>query len=148
ANAALANTFSQRVDFVPALSLLAESDRPDMNVQSAGQTTIGGVLYDVVALSFLPRSLPPGIDGLKATQRYILVDHATGLVARVRYTEYADDEPGSGLPVELVFSDYRPVNGLAIPYRREKWIEGRLASSVALDAVTFNTGLSDADFAS
>jgi len=59
----------------------------------------------------------------------------------------AIDNPAMKIPYRRVYSDYRTVNGLAVPFRQDEYAGAVLASTTELTAVQFNTGLVDGDFA-
>src|SRR5262249_7032602 len=104
------NIASQRVDYIPVLSLLAEYGSSNMNVQYGGTATVNGATADIVALSFQINNLPSGYDALKVTQHLYYVDRASGLVAKVQSQSDAGNPTATSV-VESYFSDYRSVNG-------------------------------------
>ena len=50
------------------------------------------------------------------------------------------------VPRSLYFSDYRPINGVLVPFSISEYVGGQKTWSVQLTDVKFNTGLTDADF--
>jgi outer membrane lipoprotein-sorting protein len=138
--------WTKRVDHIPALSLLAEYASSNMNVQYGGTATVNGSLTDEVALSFSVPSLPNSYDSLKLTQHVFYIDRATGLVTKIQF--YRTDS-GSSTPylVEMYFSNYQMVSGIAVPFKRSLYIEGKLNTDLVLTSVAFNTSLPDSDFA-
>jgi|SRR5579859_5973933 len=47
---------------------------------------------------------------------------------------------------ELLFSDYRPINGMSVPFTITEKMSSQQTWSVSLNSISFNTGLSDALF--
>jgi zinc protease len=68
-----------------------------------------------------------------------------GLVARQRYTTPGPD--GNPVDAEEVFSDYRSVNGVQVPYRADVRRAGRVILSRTLTGVILNTPIDDTLFA-
>jgi hypothetical protein len=138
------NSFGQRVDFIPALSLLSEYAGSDVNVQYAGSALVNGQAADVIALSIVS---PPNIDVTRPSQRLYSIDRASGLVTKVQLTEYAENAGDLGVSTEMYFADYRNVSGLMVPFKRTKYVEGRLQSELVLTSVDLAAANSDSDFA-
>jgi hypothetical protein len=144
----LNNTISERVRHIPAFSLLAEL--------MSSAVEISGLEYKIVngqAATVIPLCLPTSSDPNQAkqfcsmTKTKFFVDQETGMVSKMEYTNFTEEDGGSGAKVEIFYSDYRQVSGVAIPFRQDTYINGQLRSLLILDSVTFNSGLADSDFA-
>jgi hypothetical protein len=48
--------------------------------------------------------------------------------------------------IEMYFSNYQNVNGIAVPFKRSLYVDGKLATDLTLTSIAFNTGLVDSDF--
>jgi hypothetical protein len=144
---AFENLLSQRVDFFPVLSLLAEYNNSNMNVQNAGATTIDGRPVYIIALSFVPSGLIlPGVQTASLTQRLFYIDQQNYLVLKMQFTRYADNAPGTGLATEMYFSNYKTVNGLLLPTKIDSYMESKQFSTMTFSAISLNTGLQDSQF--
>lgn len=98
-------------------------------VTLAGGQHVNGVAYDVV------RVIPPG-----GTPIELWIDHATGLLARISLT--------IGLiSSTTTFSDYRTIDGVAVPFQQTTTSSNGNNSSQIVTEVTFNAPL-PAGFAS
>jgi len=139
--------FARRIDFVPALTILANYARPDIQVQYVRPDTLGSSTVDVVALSFLPPGLTPSPQAYAATQRSFFIDRATGFVLKIQFTTIADPLALTGLNTEVVFSNYQTFGGFAVPMDQATYINGNLGIDLALTSVAFNTGLDSSLFA-
>ena len=139
--------YARRIDFVPALTILADYTQPDIQVQYLRADTLGGANVDVVALSFLPPGLNPSPQAYSATQRTFFIDQATGYVLKVQYTTITDATTLTGLNTEIVFSDYQIFNGFAVPLDQQTFINGNLGIDLSLSTVVFNIGLDSSLFA-
>jgi hypothetical protein len=137
---------SQRIDHVPALSLLSEYANGNMNLQYAGTDTVNGSQANVIALSFSIPGLPSGYDSLQLTQHLFFVDSATGMVAKIQSVRNGNGPSEMTAKIEMYFSNYQNVNGIAVPFKRSQYVDGRLVSDLALTSIAFNTGLIDTEF--
>lgn len=139
------NLVTERVNYIPALSFLADAHATDISVTAAGTDTVKGTTVDVVAIAVSKGADDAQIAACKeVTQRKYFIDRSTGLVLKVEYTHFAED--GAPGRAEVFYSDYRTVSGMEIPFRQATYINGKLLSELTLQSVTFNVGLSSADF--
>jgi hypothetical protein len=90
----------------------------------------------------------PGLQPLtKFSGQDIWIDAGSGLVHKVSFVMRAADGRGiSGVLAEVEFSDYRPVNGVMYPFAIKKSINGTPWTTITIQSVIFNNGLSDAAF--
>jgi len=133
----------RRIDFVPALSILNHYADPSIQVQYVGADSSSGALADVVALTFIPPGLIPGLDGFQAQQRIFFIDRATSLVSKVQSTSTGASSPQA----EVVFAKYQTISGFAVPMDQATYIDGNLAQELSFTSVAFNTGLDSSLFA-
>jgi hypothetical protein len=75
---------------------------------------------------------------------WISTTHA--LPIRADYYRAAVDNHTATLRETAVFSDYRNVNGVAVPFRQDISIEGQLTYTYQFTTIELNHGLSDIDF--
>jgi hypothetical protein len=74
------------------------------------------------------------------------IDPATFLVRRRIAVLIGRSRSSLGNTQELMYTDYRTVEGVQVPFAIEERIDGQLVSRIHLDSVQFRVGLSDADF--
>lgn len=139
--------YSRRIDFVPALTILADYARSDIQAQYLRSDTLGNATVDVVALSFVPLGLSPSPQAYAATQRTFFIDQATGYVLKIQYTTITDATTLTGLNTEIVFSNYQTFSGFAVPLDQQTFVNGNLGIDLSLSSVAFNTGLDSSLFA-
>ena len=141
------NTLAERVSHIPALSLLAETQDATVPVEYAGTAQVNAAPADVVALSVIPASDPQQARVFHdQTRTLFFLDQGSGLVTKVQYTQVAENDTDAKQAVEVLFSDYRNVNGVWVPFRQATYTDGKLESELVLDTVTFNVGLADEEF--
>ena len=140
-------TIGQRVSHIPVFSLLAEYWDSNVEVTYVGQAVVSGRPAEVVALSLPSGDLLPASLARAASRTLFFIDKLSGLVAKVEYDHYAENDSNAKQKVETFFSDYRNVNGVLVPFRQITHTDGRLESELVLSSVAFNVGISDSEFA-
>ncbi len=75
------------------------------------------------------------------TQTDIFLDVSTFLPVAADFNIHPDTDIGLDIPIELVFSDYRPVNGVQIPFRVQKYLNNSLILDLQFQSASLNTGL-------
>jgi outer membrane lipoprotein-sorting protein len=146
-NLLMNNTLAERVTHIPVFSLLAENLDPAVKVQSKGSSTVNNSVTNDVVLSYIPNPASPDASAFeKMTQHIFHLDQSTGLVLKVDYQNCAENDTNACQKVETVFSDYRSVQGVLVPFLQTTSTDGKPYSQVALKSVSFNVGLSDSLF--
>ncbi len=74
------------------------------------------------------------------------LDPSTLLPVALAFNTHPDNDAGLDIPVEIRFSDYRVVNGAQVPFHVQKFLNNGLVLDLQFQTVTFNAGLSSADF--
>jgi hypothetical protein len=142
------NLFAEHVSYIPSLSLLAEVQNPAAKIELVSLAAANGTPENVIAVGLGISTDPRQAQIQQGMSRTVFyVNSATGLVDRVEYTSYSE-APNAGMPMQIqeVFSDYRNVNGVIVPFHQTTFCDGRLESDLQLNAVSFNLGLPDSDF--
>ena len=137
--------FGQRIDHIPAFSLLAEYANSNLSVQYAGTASVNGKMADVISLS-VDATPPNGFTSGKVGERLVFVDQATGLVTKMQGYLFNDTNPNDTNTIELYFLNYQSVGGIAVPFTRLVVTDGQNTSLLTLTSVTLNTGLTDTLF--
>jgi hypothetical protein len=75
------------------------------------------------------------------------IDPSTKLPTGLHFYTHPDDNMLANIPVDLLFSDYRNVSGVEVPFRIQRYLNGTLQLDITISSVTINPGLTDADFA-
>ena len=85
------------------------------------------------------------------TQRISTVDiylDATSLLPRAFVsTIHPDDDALTDIAVEILFSNYKAVNGVQTPLRIQRLVQNGLAVDLVVTGVALNSGLPDSLFA-
>jgi hypothetical protein len=143
---------AQRPAVVPFLDLLSDIDANDLQITERGAATLGGVTLQRFTLK-----LPDRTPNVRAFRRPldeevdVYLNPQTGLVARAERTLTANNDMNLHARSSSDFSDYRMVQGFAIPFRIVTSISVRgttpAQSVYVIQSVRVNTGIADATFA-
>jgi hypothetical protein len=143
--------FSALVNFgTPTLvfpELTAALADPLTSIFYMGSLQIGGLqMYQIrIARNLDATEDPDGTLG-KLRTKDIFIDSSSFLPFKAADTVQQGGNSGTTYKREYVFSDYRKVLGIQIPYHVVEAFAGQQTWMVQLDSITFNSGLSDADF--
>lgn len=135
----------QCVDF-PLPFLVAALANSDQSFLYVGQDSLNGaaVQHLQTSNSFASR---PALSRLAPFSTMDLwFDAASGLPLKITYTRRAGGGTIPGIPVEVSFSNYANFGGVLYPMQIQKSYNGTPWQTITIQSVTFNTGLTDAQF--
>jgi len=69
---------------------------------------------------------------------HLYLDPVTYLPSAFSFNTHPDDNSGTDIPVHVVFSNYQQVNGVAIPYRIQRYINGTLNLDLTVTQASVN----------
>ena len=75
------------------------------------------------------------------------LDTTTLLPLAASFNAHPDNNGNADLLTEIEFSDYQKVNGVLVPMRIRKYVQGSLLLDIVVSNVALNTGLGHAEFA-
>ncbi len=135
--------------FFPAFLLAAVSNDPQVSAAYIGQETWEGLNVHHLRLSRIAPNQEPSVvavfQKLSATDIYL--DAVSLLPLVLRFNTHADDDANLDIPVEIRYFDYKPVNGVDVPFRIQKHLQGSLMVAIFVDSSVTNSGLPQSDFA-
>ena len=132
----------------PFFSDLTAAADPAVSLRYIGTETVAGQLAHRVEIKREPSASDPlRLVRRRAGQLTVWISASTFFPIRIEYVRIANDNPTAARPGIRIFSDYRAVNGLALPFHQEEFAGGQRLYALQLNSVNFNVGLSDADFA-
>lgn len=135
----------QCADF-PLPLLSAFLSNPDESFLYIGQESLNGesVQHIQVWNSFASK---PRLQKLAPfSMRDIWFDSTSYLPVKVTYSRRAGEGSVPAIPVEIDFSGYQNVNGVMYPFQINKSYNGTPWQTITIQSVSFNTGLTDAQF--
>ena len=133
------NTFHQRPMHIPCLTNMA---LPPAVVQAnyLRAEPVGADTLDVVEVLLTNR---PSLTRAADLMRNVLwISRSTGLLMKLQYVNAAENDSNDTQTVEISYSDYRVVSGLAVPFHQTT-VAGSLSLDLQLDSVQFNTPAAD-----
>jgi len=80
------------------------------------------------------------------TQVDLYIDPSTFLPVALSFNIHPDENELVDIPVEILYSDYRWVNGQQIPFHIQKFLNNTLLLDIQLDSATVNTGVPSTTF--
>ena len=138
---------SMRQMIFPFMTQITNSGASDISVGFAGTLQINGTLCNGVALAHhLDRTDPLAFVEDLASPMTVWVSSATGLPVRIDYVLTATDNYKVLFHLSRTFSDYRLIDGVAVPFHQEETTEGQRSIVLDLKTIQFNSGLTDVDF--
>lgn len=140
------NTVAERVQHIPALSLLSDWANTSMELKYVGSDSVNGQPSDVVSISYIPSDAQDPNFWRNTTRTLFYVDQSTKLVSKVQYQNFAENNTNVSKKIEIVFSDYRPVSGVLVPFQQSTYSNGRLLSTITFTSAALNVGLTFSDF--
>ena len=128
--------------YLPALVLVSQVDNPSYSLKFIGLTAVSGQPAIHIRTSL-------GSDPVSAalTPQDWYFDATSGMPLSVEYRVPDSLNAEKWEPGAAEFSDFRPINGMAVPFRILIYEGPVQVSVVTLASVTFNAGVNPADFA-
>lgn len=137
-----ANAVNRSSLSVPSLTLLSALNDLSVSISTVGTTTVNGVQGVIIQLqkTFAAADDPTG-DHAKLNLRKYVIDPQTFSILEAQDTLWSDD--GRMLPTnrEILFSNFKVVNGINVPLSIIEKLGDQQTWSLQLDTVTFNSGL-------
>lgn len=131
----------------PLARIAATASEPGVQVSYVALEQVEGRSAHHVRLQpTLKTADDPGGDALRLGKLDVFVDATTSLVIKVQDVIHAEDKVQDTYKRELIFSDYRMVNGTLMPFAVSERFGGQHTWSLQLDSISSNSILTDADF--
>jgi hypothetical protein len=138
---AATNTFAEYVNHIPLLSILSDYQATNVSLLYKGTEAVNDQADDVVAVTLDPSENP------ELGRTLFFVNQSNGLIDKIQYTNYAESDSNSTDTVDVYFTDYQQISGIAVPFRQTTFTNGTLDSDIVLGAITLDVGLTDDEFA-
>jgi hypothetical protein len=141
------SAYSMRAMALPFFTSLMNSFDPSVSIQTAGTESVNG--QSAQRIEIVPQPVPGDPMSplrCRARRMTVWISTVTGLPVQIAYARIADNNPTAVATRIRQFSDWRIVNGMAVPFHQEEFFQKEHLYSLQLDSVSFNAGLSDSDF--
>jgi hypothetical protein len=133
---------------LPIFSSLLNTSDPNLAFWFGGTETVDGQTANRIEIEYIS---PPDDPRPHAQRRdghlTMWVSVASLLPIQIQYPRISRDNPTSVFTTTRVYSDYRTISGIAVPFHQDEYGGNQRISSLQLNTVSFNTGLSDTEFA-
>jgi len=137
------NTLAERPELIPIFSLLSEYDSDDTEVKLLQSEDGGSEEISVVAI---PSGQAKSTTDKRATTRRFKIDQTTRLVTKISYELFPENSVPGTSKVELLFSDYRSVGALMLPFKIVTNVDGDFSSEIVFAEIAINPGLDSLKF--
>lgn len=126
---------------VPHMQLATVLSSPRYNISYKGIAQLGGnSVHDVVVQRVRPGQTQPDSMAEYHTIEFF-IDASTFQVIMTQ------DSVPQHVVRQIWYSDYKPVNGILIPFSISEQVGGQKSREIRLSQISFNTGLQDSAFA-
>jgi hypothetical protein len=142
------NLLSEPAWFFPAFAISRRLSTGYV-VTDVGPETRNGRQVEHISVSLNTPSQffagPPTFQHL--TQLDFYLDSVTFLPEAISFNIHPDNNALLDIPVEIDFTDYRPVSGVQIPFHIQKFLNNSLLLDFQVQSAAINSGLSASEFA-
>jgi len=139
------NCATDAVWFFPALGSLSAG--PNTVLSYVGQESRNGVTVQHLQSYIFRSRRTSAVSWQQLSTTDFYLDATTLLPVAITYSAHPDNDAITNLAVEVDFSSYQTINGIAVPMRIQRYLQGSLLVDVTVSAASFNTGLALSTFA-
>lgn len=86
-------------------------------------------------------SAATGLNPQQLSTMDFYLDATTLLPVTITFNVHPDNNAATNLLVEVDFSNYQTINGIAVPMHIQRYLQGNVMVDLVLSAASFNTGL-------
>jgi hypothetical protein len=133
------NTSHQPPMHIPCLTGLA-SPPGRLTASYVRTDTISGDSLDVIELMPNYKGRKKFADRLKLT---LWISRSTGYLTQLQYVNASEQDSEDTQTVEIDYSNYHAIDGLAVPFSQSTKADGKPVLSLVLDSVQLNTPAAD-----
>ncbi len=131
---------------LPAFSRLADFLQTNTNVEYVGITEVIGHPAHQVRLTAQPTGNSPAHIEEQVSEFHVFIDAQSLLLLKTLSFDFSPEIVENRSPVETYFSDYRSVEGLLVPHKIVRYVDGQKQCETSLSVVRLNVGISDSEF--
>jgi hypothetical protein len=139
------NCWTDAAWFFPALGSLGGS--PNVVLLYIGLEQRNGVTVHHVRSYVNQQSVAVSPNAQELSVMDFYLDAASLLPTAVTYQIHPDDNADVSLPIEVDFSNYQTISGVAVPTHIERYLQGHIQFDITVTGASFNSGLSMSTFA-
>ena len=133
--------------FFPAFLISRVLSTAAYVVSPADAETMDGTAVEHFAVYQQASQADPNAELTQGLSRMdVYLDSSTLLPVATSFNMHPDSNALVNIPTEVKFSNYQSVQGVAVPYHIQKYIQNGLVLDVTLSGAQINAGLSGTDF--
>ena len=136
---------SQSPEF-PLILIAAALTNSDSAFQYLGTETVGGIQAHHMRYWNTYGSSPKLRNLAEFSVKDVWVGVVSGLPLKLGYDRRNGGGAESRVPLAVFYGDYRNVGGVLYPFLIQKSLNGTPWTTITIQSVSFNTGLTDTDF--
>jgi hypothetical protein len=141
------NFLSEPVWFAPVAAVAtALSNANYVSTYVGHETRNDGAVEHITVNQQLPGAVGDTSFFQKLSQLDLYLDSATLLPLAMDFCVHPDTNAAQNIPIEVLFSDYRVVNGMQMPFHVERFANNTLVYDLQIQNVSINSGLSASQF--
>jgi hypothetical protein len=131
----------------PFYTELATVGDSHLSITDGGGSSVASVPVQLINLESFAKS-NDGMDSLRHTASKITVSVSKSnfTPVQIHFFRTSRESSRSGAYVDAYLSDYRPVNGILLPFRYEERVGEHSQMTIQLQSVEFNSAIPSADF--
>lgn len=138
----------QRPDYFPALMCSAEAAREDMSIVYVGLEQLNGSSVHHIKIFAAPLGRYKDVDDFQASisEFHLYLDSESFLPRATKHFVFSPATAANRSDWLTVYSDYRSVSGVQMPFKSECFISGQKALSIQFTDISINANVPDSDF--
>jgi hypothetical protein len=143
------NAMSEPTWFLPAVTFARLRADQTLAVSFAGEETHNDRQVLHLSISVQPPEASSQITAFlrHLSQMEAFLDPATFLPASIIFNTHPETNAALDIPTEIRFSDYRPVNGVEVPFHVQRYANNSLVLDIRIESVTLDSGIASSAFA-
>lgn len=130
--------------FYPGLSCLSEYGGANYVFKYFGLTQHGSANAQHIQVASIPSTAISSLQRLSTTDVYL--DPVSFLPLAIDFKAHPDADMNTDIPVEILFANYQPVNGVQVPFHIQKMLDGGVVLDISVTSAVLNTGILDSSF--
>jgi hypothetical protein len=136
-----------KADHLPAFMCSINPARDGMQVSYVGEELLNGRSAFHLKLNAIPKGRSPHADRIESliSELHLFIDQQSFVVLKSAKYVFSPNAIENHSWWENLYSDYRDVNGILMPFRLETFVAGQPFSTTTLSTIT-NVALSNQDF--
>ncbi len=129
----LLNTITERVEHIPAFSLIADADKSYLQLEYLGVDQLNGATVQKIAVSW--SSAVKASDQqelLRRTRVVYFMDADSSLIVQTEYTRGAEEDSNALMHYRIVYSNYTEFDGRLIPTTMTTYLNRAFLSELTM----------------